>query len=351
MQRLRSLMGIVIVLFFSSGFAKAQKNTFKLKKYLSQVQVSHQQTETQGQPIISSRDQRESRRSEQSLSINLPELNKIKSTLAVLKSQEDFSRYVLQDERGLESNLGSSFNGEELKLQGKFEAQISSLTTRASHTRTMSDSPLASAKSSLGLSKSFNHQFSEVGLDYQFGEQKRPLSYFTDLANGQRRERATRIQFQSYQLSFQQVLHERIKARLTLENSVQTDRPDAIGYQIQTSVAASSRDFIRLGYREIREQDRVSLKDDRGYFQFKGYESMYSRYLSYDWSVGLGYGLLVEQEDQPQLRRRDQMAADVFLLETGYQGNSWNGKLRYQQIASNINYRSQILGGEFSWNF
>ncbi len=364
MQRLRTLMFLAVLVLMLDSLKADTKNYASIKKYVSQVQLSTQHTETIGQPIISSQSQQNRKKSEQTLSAQFPEWKKInpskfktdphqkiKGSFYVQRSQEDFSQYILQDEIGRESSLGSTYDGEELSLSAAADAQFSAWIGRLAHQRTMNETPLANTKTSLGLSNSFNHQFSEVGIEYQFGAQKRPVTYFTDLKNGERRARPANVQFDSTLATFQQVLHERVKSRLSLERSTQTDRPEALGYQVQTSLALSSKDFLRLGYREIAENDRAALKDDRGYFHFKGFESSFSRYLSYDWVLGVGYGLVLEQEDNPQTRRREQMAADTFLLETEYQSKSWIAKVKYQSIVSNINYSSQVFGGEFSWIF
>lgn len=335
---------VAIALLLSSlSFPVYGKNLF------TQVQLSSRVSETQGLPVIEQRSVTASQKNEQDLFIQMEPSRSLSVDLSVHRSQEDFANYILQNEDGTTRKLEP---GEDhLSGQSGLRYQNGDWTAGLSHRRSLSSSPLAQSTTSLSLAKSFNHQLSNLEILHDRGLQRRPLTYYTDLLNGARRARPTEVGYDSTALAWEQVLSERMRVKVRGEVSEMTARPQALGFQVQSAFAFSSKDFLRVGYLQMREQDQLPLKDDRGYFSVQGYETKFSKYISYDWSIGAGYGLMIEKEDNPQNRRIQQMASDIWSLESDYKGSSWVVRMRYQQLVSNINFASQIFSGDMTWEF
>ena len=317
-----------------------------------QVQINSLTTQTTGQATIEKKPGENQTGQTLGVQVTSPRLKSgLQITTTYNQIKNDYSSYVIQDQNGTEKKLGSTFQQSESQGSLALDVSFQNLSASLSVDSSLGPTPFPSRFYQLTQTTQFNHQLTEVSWSLGSGKMEQPLSYFTDVQSGERKQRPTTLDFRTYAISAEQVVSEHLRAQIQLEANQRSDRPTATGLQIQSAYAVSERDFLRLHLLRRQESRQDRLQDDRGYFDLSGGEISYSRYLTYDLVGSAGYGLIVEREDQPARLRKDQLATDVYTLKLDYQGVKWSGGLKFQQMASNLEYSSSSYGGQFAWNF
>lgn len=340
MQRLCSVSALI---FFFSLCAVAAG---------TQVQVSTLTLQTSGQTSLDQKPAENQTGQTYAVELTSPRLSSgLQITASYRQIKNDYSNYILQERNGTEKQLGSTFD--QLESQGTVAADLmyQNLSVNFSVDSSLNQTPFPSRFYQLTQTTQLNHQLTEVRWGIGTGKMEQPLSYFTDVRSGERRQRPTLLDFRTYVLSAEQVMTDRLRAKLQLDLSQRSDRPSSTGVTVRSAYAVSERDFIHLQAMRRQESRQDQLQDDRGYFDLSGAEASYARYLTYDLVGSVGYGLIVEKEDQPARFRKDQMATDVYTVKLDYQGVRWSGGLKYQQMSSNLDYASNSYGGQFAWSF
>ncbi len=340
MQRLRS---VGFILFFLTGPAHTAG---------TQVQVSTLTTQTAGQASVEKKPTENLTGQSYALEISSPRLKSgLQITASYRQIKNDYSNYLIQEENGREKKLSSTFD--QVESQGSVSADFSfqNLSANLTADTSLNPTPFPSRFFQFSQTTQLNHQLTEIRWNLGSGQMKQPLSYFTDVRTGERKQRPEQLDFRTYGVSAEQVVSESMRVQFLLDMNQRSDRPSATGVQIKSAYALSDRDFLRFHVLRRQESRQDRLQDDRGYFDLSGGELSYSRYITYDLVGSAGYGLIVEKEDQPARFRKDQMATDVYSLKIDYQGMKWKGGLSYQKMESNLEYASAIYGGQFSWVF
>lgn len=342
MQCLRTL----VFLFISSS------TLLSICGAVTKVEVLHQTTTVQGQPLVASTKVPDRSNDQQTIKFLGPQLkNGLQFTGSLIQAKNDYSNYIVQSETGIEKNLKSSFNSIETSGSIAVDYTRGQSVYSLNRSQTLSESPFSNVFHSASYAYQFNHQLSQIIFQHSTGSLSQPLTYFTDLRTAQRRKKPTELSVRSYTGTIDQVLTEKSKILFEVEVNEKSDRPQAIIYRGRSSYAFTQDDFLRADLAFGKESRDRQLQDDRGYFELSSYELSYSKYITYDWSAQARYGLVVEVEDNPQNSRKEQVATDIFGIDVGYEGKQWGMSLTAQQFASNVKFSSSSFGGRFSWNF
>ena len=346
MQRLRTLTVILTIgatLIFNCQSMAASS---------SQVDVLYEVSEVSGDPSATSNRNLKRQGSVQTINMKTPLLHDTLQISASLSEEKnDYRNYIIQNQNGQEHALSDDFKSPELKGSVGLDYQFKQGSLSLQRSQNLSESPFASHLHSIALTTQLNENTTQVYFQHSFGQSQTPSSYFTDLKTAERKERIRNIQTQTYIAGADQIFSERFKAGLEFSLNERSDRPRAAGGTVKAAYALTSRDFLRVDLKQIQESRGNSLKDDRGYFDLTGSELIYTRYVTYDWSVSASYGIVIEIEDNPQIPRKDKIASDVYSLDSTYQGGSWSAGVLLQMIKTNVDYTSLTAGGQFAWNF
>ncbi|MFN7904628.1 MAG: hypothetical protein ACK5P5_05545 [Pseudobdellovibrionaceae bacterium] len=308
-------------------------------------------TNTIGKASIEKKTGSDQNGSSTDLSITSPRLKSgFQFTGKMKQTKNDYSDYLIQDELGAETKLSSSFDRAEAQGGLSLEYVFQNLSWNFDHEFNLGPTPFASSYTKLSQSVQLNHQLTEVQFEIGQGQVEQPLNYFTDLKTGTRKQRRTSLDLRTYSTSVEQVLHKRIRGQLQVELNEKSDRPTSFGISMKSAVAISDRDFLYFDLVRRSETRDDRLQDERGYFDLNSGEIKYSRYLTYDFTLSAGYGLVVEKEDNPQIFRKEQIAIDVYSINLDYQGVQWSAGIKIQELVSNVEYQSSLYGGQFSWN-
>lgn len=341
MQCLRALIIILVSSILSSeAFSQASLN---LTTQISSVSGATVATLPQSQRTSGT---------QQNITITSERLKKgIQISNSIIQSKSDYSNYIIQDEMGVESPLGKEFDSAELSNTLSIDYASSRFGINLSNSRSISDSPFSFNFFKVTQTANFNDLLTQVFISYGFGFVDQPLSYYTDLSNASRKARPITLNSRTITLGIDQVLSSKLRTYIELETNEKTDRPRFYGLSNGYSYAFSGRDIFKFEVSRAQELKSYSLKDERGYFSSSSAELNYSRYISYDFYMTVGYGLVVETEDNPQSSRKDQLAIDVYTLAMNYQGKNWTAGLKTQKQLSNLNYKASLVAGDFSWIF
>lgn len=341
MQCLRAL--ILAGLLFISSSALAES---------AEITLTTQATSTQGSVSVTLPQSQRRDGFEQSLKILSSRLKPgFRLSAQVYQSKVDYSQYRIQDQNGREKPLSSEFDSYEQDGEVGVEFAKSWLSFNTSHRRSLSESPFHHNLTTLSPSAILNSGLTRVVSSYSFGSMDQPLSFYTDPISGRRKSRATSLDSNTASLAVDQVLNSKSRAFFQFESNSKTERPRLYGITARTAYAITGKDILKLEAARFFENRNENLSDERGYFDLTSGELLYTRYLTYDLTTSVGYGLIVEQEDNPQVQRIDQVATDVYTVAFDYTGDSWNAGVKYQQQVSNIEYTASLLGGRFSWVF
>lgn len=344
MQRLRSLKILILVLTFISLSAMGQA-PYK-------VDLQYQATEIRGVPSAVSNQDIQRQGAQRTVSVLSPQFkNGLQIKTSIVDAKNDYKDYVIQEQSGRERSLGDDFKSSELSGSLRFDYSLKQFLFSVERSQSLSASPFSYNLNSIGLTAQLNQNLTQVYVQHGFGENIIPQSFFTDLKTAERKERQQKIQIRNLTLGASQVLTEKWKSAIEFSFSQKSDRPEAVGLDLRTSYSVSAKDFLRFDLRQIQESKNKTLQDERGYFQLRAAELAYTRYITYDLALSLGYGLVVEQEDNPQVPRKDQIASDVYNLKADYQGQSISAGVSLQSIATNVDYSSLTAGGQVSWSF
>jgi hypothetical protein len=336
------LCALIILITSHFGFAQSKTN----------FGISHQSSSLQGSPSNSPNRIADREAQQSSITITSPMLaKKYLISTRINQTKNDYSSYILQNELGEETSLRNTFNQTEVSGQVGVDYRQVNYGLNLQRRQNLNQSPFSFGYSSVTPSLQFNSQLSQISLQYTFGQARQPISYFTDLKTAERKQRLTELDLKNYSFIFDHILTERIRGQIQFDLSEKSDRPTSHGLTVKSSVALSAMDFIKLKANQVSEQTQDTLKDDRGYFSLVGYEIQYGRYITYDLMLNLGYGLVVETEDNPQTLRKDRIATDVYSLKSEYLGNDWTASLSVNYLISNVDFSSTTFGGQFSWNY
>ncbi len=344
MQRLCSLASLTSLIAFLPAIAFSQNK--------ANFAMTHQTATLKGTPSNSPNRAPDRQGQTSSISATSPMIAKsFQISTEIIQSKNDYTSYIVQDDQGKERNLRETFDQTEvsgkLNLDYRHQQTLFSLQRRQS----LSESPFYFYSNSISAAYQFNTQLSQVSLQYTTGLSKQPLSYFTDLKTAERRQRPTNIDIKNYALTLDQVVTEQLRSQIQIDLSEKSDRPTSQGITLKSSFAATSRDFFKFKANQASEQTRDKLTDEKGYFALTGYEAQYSRYLTYDLTLNVAYGLLIETEDNPQTLRKDRVATDVYSVKAEYSGDAWTSSISLSSLVSNVDFSSSTVGGQFSWSY
>lgn len=263
----------------------------------------------------------------------------------------DYSNYILSDVNGTERNLEDEFKGSEASLA------VNANWVQGRHSldlelgQSYQESPFAQKNFAVRAGQSFAEGLHRVSVQISAADLDQPVNYFTDLRTAQRRQRPVQIRAETLRLLSELTHSEQVKGAYSVVYNKKSDRPDMFGVEGKMAYAVNSRVFIYATLSAELEDRSQALLDDRGYFQQNSAGIGAGYYLRYDWLLQARYDLSVEQEDNPQNQRKDQMAVDSFQLKAQYKSRSWIAALEVGHQTSNVSYRSDNIAGDFTWTF
>lgn len=263
----------------------------------------------------------------------------------------DYSNYILSDVNGVERNLESEFSDSEASLAVNANWSQGRHNLDFEMGQSYGETPFAQKSFIIRAGRSYDEGLHRISMQVSAGDLNQPINYFTDLRTAQRRQRPTQIRTQTLQLLSELTHSEQLKGAYSLVYNQKSDRPDMFGVEGKIAYAVNSRVFINAILSADLENRSQALLDDRGYFQQNTAGFGLGYYVRYDWLLQARYALSIEQEDNPQNQRKDQMALDSFQLKTQYKSTEWIASLEIGHQTSNVSYRSDLIAGDFTWTF
>jgi hypothetical protein len=271
--------------------------------------------------------------------------------VVIASSQNDYSNYLVQDKIGNTKALSQTFDQVETNAVLAIDYAKGSHAVIASVGNSLTESPFAQSSASLSYLYKFNQDLSVVGLSVFGSIADQPENYSINTQNGRRITLPTEVLNQSIQVSYEQIITEKIKIFTSLEHLTKTARPSANSFTSRLAYALTERDFVKYELSRAEESSTETPSDNQGVFSLIGNEITYNRYITYDLLFGLGYGLTVESESSVDSPQVDRTATDSYQLSIAYQAKKFRVDLQSQFLASNTGYESQIIGGKFEWVF
>jgi hypothetical protein len=311
---------------------------------------------SQGSP--STVQQTESSRSNgltQIFEITSPTLAETWTVTATSKlSKLDSSQLQTSDDKGNQVFLPSE-NQVTHFVTGTLSFAKGSVGSTVSVGQSLDSSVFKSRLVSADFSYKIDERAAALGFNYSRLESERPTNYVFDnfFTNSSltwipRPERITR---ERSTVSFEQIWSDEFKNRAEFFLQARNEeRPSSAGAVLKNYYVLSTRNSVRLDLGTASEDRRQSLADERGYFQMNWLETQLQRLLTYNFLVGVSYGLLQEREDEVRSGRVSQTASDVYGLKAQYSGRGWQGTLKLEALEANTAYRTQQVQGVLQWD-
>ena len=276
--------------------------------------------------------------------------NGLKAYFGAINSKNDYSQYMLQDDLGNTRPLSDTFNKDENNLALGLDYSKNENSLYLEIGQSISETPFRSESVSVNYSRKINRDLTVLGFDYSNANATQPKSYYIEISNGRRLSLPEKIKTDIFGLNVEQIFTERIKAYAQIDFISQTARPDALLFTQRTALALNENSFLKYELNAGIENKNQIPQDGRGIFDLLYNEIAFNRYISYDYLVGFGYGLLVESETAVN-GQVDQIASDIFQLQLAYQGKKLRIEINSQILLSNTNYNLQNYGGSLDWTF
>lgn len=318
----------------------------------SEISFSTLSTEISGNPSLEFPSSQKRDSNQYIVSIKSPTISEyFRIKTEVTAKKEDYSNYSIQDSLGNTHFLNSDFDKNETSGLLAVELTKGIYGLSLSQISQIGDSPFRSNQTEFSSYILLNQGLSQIGFSLSNGKTSQPQNYYTELSSGILTPRPSKISSNSIGVYLDQTISELWKTNIRIETSTKTDRPRSLGLVNRHALALSSRDFANVELAYYAESTNENLRDERGYFTLNSAETSYSRYLTYDLSLDVAYGLIVEKEDNPQNQKIGQFASDVLSVGIAYQGKTWRGEFNTQKLNSNIAFNYINYGGNISWTF
>lgn len=211
-----------------------------------------------------------------------------------------------------------------------------------------------SERSHLDLSYKLEEKAAQVGVLLTNATDRVPLTYVFDNflidSSLKWKPRPDVIDKHRVHTYLEQIWSDNFKNRLEIFHQEQNqERPANGGAQIRNYYVVNSRNSVRCDLGFAADDRRQALSDERGYFQMNWIEGTWQHLMTYDFLVGISYGILQEREDEVRSGLVTQTASDVVGAKLQYSGHNWLGFLTVESLEANTGYKSQRLQGFVQW--
>ncbi|MEZ4750901.1 MAG: hypothetical protein R3B54_09855 [Bdellovibrionota bacterium] len=269
---------------------------------------------------------------------------------AITLSQPDYSSVLIRDAQQNEkllSELAGIRNELSASLGAEYQQGADSVSLIWSGS--VSESPYAFQSLEANYRRSFFNQSTQLGMSAIYLRQHAPESYYLD-PNFVTKKRPTRINGVEMKLLGEQTLSSKWKvgAEVSLSQRLE-ERPPHVAIAIKQSYALTSRIFANLQFNYASELRSVSLKDERGYFRNLGGQVGLTVEPWYDVLISAGYGILLEDEEDPRTGRWVQVAGDQYALGLRYRLARLEFRIEAAHVRTNTRVENVSGSGGVRW--
>lgn len=270
--------------------------------------------------------------------------------VAFTLTQPDYSSVLIRDNQQNEKLLSELVRvRNELSVSAGAEYQQGADAASLRWVGSISESPFAFQSVEANYRRSFFNRSTALGVAATYLSQRAPESYYLD-SNFVIRRRPTTINGVELRVSGEQTISEKWKIGLEAGASQRIEeRPPHLAFVLKQAYALTDRLFVNLQVGYATELRSVPLKDERGYFRNVGGQVGLTVEPWYDVLISAGYGLLVEDEEDPRTGRWVQVAGDQYAVGVRYRLARFEIRLDAAYVRTNTRVENLRGSGGVRW--